>query len=109
MQCGEGHKKLDEQGRGLCSVPMWCNGLPAGFCDKEAYGHRERKHIYPHYVPFLACPGHGGPTVRLFMDGDMFCAVNFDFINLQESPAGFGKTKEEAIEQLKIWRRAKTK
>jgi hypothetical protein len=104
MVCGERHKKVDEQGRGLCSVPMWCNGLPAGFCDEDAYGNRDpkRKYIYDGYVMYLACPGHGGPTVRVFRDGDMFCAVRPDFVNLQESPAGFGETEKEAIQALSL-------
>ncbi len=36
----------------------------------------------------------------VFRDGDMFCATKLDFVNLQESPAGFGKTKELAITEL---------
>jgi len=69
------HKELDADGVGRCSVPMWCGGLPAGFCDKPAYGKRppskswvdaygERRREdrrYAGYVPGLACPGHGGP------------------------------------------------
>lgn len=38
------------------------------------------------------------PHVRL--DGNKWCATNPDFINLQESPAGFGDTPEEAIADL---------
>lgn len=76
--CSEHHKKLTD-GVGKCSVPMWCNGLPAGFCDEPAYGapppydgggwreniwtgkpyHRDGR--YDGYVPHLACPAHGGP------------------------------------------------
>lgn len=113
--CDERHKKLDEQGKGFCSVPMWCNGVPAGFCNKEAYGERPDCKMfrdntgrlrrtdgrYDGYVPFLACPSHGGPTVRVFKDGNKFCAVHPDFINLQESVAGFGDTPEDAICSLK--------
>lgn len=115
MQCNEKHKHVDEQGIGLCSVPMWRGGLPAGFCDAEAYG--ERPHCkmyrdawtgrefradnkYAGYVPFLACPRHGGPNTRVYKDGDMWCAVKPDFVNLQESPAGFGKTPQEARAQI---------
>lgn len=110
------HKKLNEQGEGRCSVPMWLNGCPGGFCDKPAYG--ERPHapaitrwdgyvyredgLYPGYVPALACPGHGGPKARAFMDGDSWCAVHPDFQNLQESAAGFGATREAAIEALRL-------
>lgn len=76
----EYHQKLDENGVGKCSVPMWCSGLPFGFCDKEAYGRREEckmnyrdpytKEIvrldgkYNGYVPALACPAHGGPEKK---------------------------------------------
>ena len=42
----------------------------------------------------------GIKTMRVFMDGDQHCAVFDDFINLQESPAGFGDTPEEAREAL---------
>lgn len=38
------------------------------------------------------------PHVRL--DGNQWCATNPDFIDLQQSPAGFGDTAEEAIEAL---------
>jgi hypothetical protein len=67
--------ELDENGEGLCSVPMWMNGVPAGFCNKKAYGERPSCKQYRDghgrlcrtdgkfdgYVPYLACPGHGGP------------------------------------------------
>jgi|GEM_PF-3310547 len=37
---------------------------------------------------------------RVFRDGDAICAVWPDFIDLQISPAGFGDTKEDAINKL---------
>lgn len=40
------------------------------------------------------------PTVRTFIDGNMWCAVRLDFIDLQQSPAGFGETVELAIADL---------
>ena len=113
--CSSKHKELDEYGEGLCSVPMWMGGCSAGFCDKPAYGERpdspERMNYcvgemqrddnrYNGYVPALACPMHGGPRVRTFMDGNAWCAVKPDFINLQESNAGFGETREQAIADL---------
>lgn len=69
------HKKLTG-GVGKCSVPMWANGGPAGFCDDPAFGERPHSptrylpHLkktvrddnrYSGYVPGLACPAHGGP------------------------------------------------
>ena len=33
-------------------------------------------------------------------DGDQICATLPDFINLQESPAGFGNTEMEALTDL---------
>lgn len=114
-QCSEHHKTLDEQGEGKCSVPMWCMGVPAGFCDRPAYGERPPGQTYysygagremrldgryAGYVPGLACSIHGGPKERTFMDGNAWCAVNPDFVNLQESPAGFGATREEAVAAL---------
>ena len=40
-------------------------------------------------------------AICLFMDGNKTCAVFGDFVNLQESPAGFGDNFEEAIEALR--------
>ena len=40
------------------------------------------------------------PTVNVKMNGNQHCATRLDFVNLQESPAGFGGTKEEAIKDL---------
>lgn len=40
--------------------------------------------------------------VRVFLDGDKYCAVDdATFINLQESPAAFGDTIDEAIANYK--------
>lgn len=107
------HHKLDAEGRGRCSVPMFMGGGSAGFCDETAYGERlpTRIHIqhypggyrewaedggYTGHVPGLACPRHSGPKTRVFKDGSAWCAVRPDFINLQESDAGFGDTPEAA-------------
>lgn len=61
-QISKCHRELTN-GVGKCSVPMWMNGLPAGFCDAPAYGEQTAagKHAYSGYVPALACPRHGGP------------------------------------------------
>lgn len=115
MRLSKHHQELDEFGEGKCSVPMWSGGCPAGFCDKPAYGFRTPTKIrqnssgyliaddggYAGYVPALACPDHGGPSIRTFMDGNAWAAVYPSFKNLQESPAGFGDTKEAAIKNLK--------
>jgi hypothetical protein len=117
MTLSQHHQELDENGRGKCSVPMWSMGIPAGFCDKEAFGVRPPSRTwwnyaakcemredgrYSGYVPALACPGHGGPKTRVFKDGNAWCAVQLDFINLQESPIGFGETPEEARKNLEL-------
>ena len=39
-------------------------------------------------------------NLRLYMDGDMWCATFDDFVDLQESEAGFGKTALEALAEL---------
>lgn len=111
MRCSERHKKTDKMGHGLCSVPMWCNGVQDGFCDNPAFGEREGNQFrygtvvtgqgwVPGFVPGLACYSHGGPKSRVYLDGDKWCAVLPDFENLAESPAGFGDTPEEARAQL---------
>ena len=35
-----------------------------------------------------------------FKDGNSWCATHKNFVNLQESPTGFGATKGEAIREL---------
>ena len=95
---------------GTCRRPMWMMGAPAGFCDEQAFGeqlpsailYNERHYSKPgNPVPYCSgpcCPGHGGPKEdepRFFIDGTtkegraMWCCVGPDFVNLQESPAGF--------------------
>jgi len=79
----EHHRKLTN-GKGKCSVPMWSNGSPAGFCDADAFGTRPKcvqyrlpnnevvrdDGKYNGYVPGLACVGHGGPACPGFDIGD---------------------------------------
>ena len=38
--------------------------------------------------------------MKTYKDGDQWCAVGSNFVNLQESPAGFGDAQEDAVEQL---------
>ena len=38
--------------------------------------------------------------IKVYPDGNMQCAVFDNFINLQESIAGFGETREKAIIEL---------
>lgn len=99
---------------------MWMGGSPAGFCDKPAWGEqfprevlaaRDSRYLFgrPAYCHGPCCPDHGGPKAdepRVYQDGytpegrPMWCAVNPDFINLQESPAGFSGNPLEALRLL---------
>ena len=66
-------------GVGKCSVPMWCMGMPAGFCDAPAYGNPERgQRRYDGFVPALACHAHGGPAPRHFGDPCVHCGTPHD-------------------------------
>lgn len=115
MRCSQHHETVGPNGR--CSVPMWAGGCPAGFCDEPAYGKPPKSEMrrdgwtgrqyrldsrYDGYVPALACAQHGGPVVEYKMDGNQWCATLDDFIDLQESPAGFGDTEEDALADLVI-------
>jgi hypothetical protein len=42
-----------------------------------------------------------GAGFHLLRDGDAWCAVGPEFLDLQMSPAGFGDTKEEAVKTLR--------
>ncbi len=100
---------------------MWMGGLPSGFCDKEAFGEQlpmkvileTRGYCSPDPLPYChgpCCPSHYGPEadeIRVYRDGitkegrPMWCAVYPDFVNLQESPAGFDGNPLQAIVKLK--------
>lgn len=113
--CGQHHRELNEHGVGKCSCPMFTYDGPAGFCDRPAYGNRPDSPQYRNYsnnemqredgryngyVPGLACTWHGGPGPKFERDGNMWCATTSTFVNLQESWAGFGETKEQAEADL---------
>lgn len=65
------HHKTLTNGKGKCSTPMWCGGVPAGFCDNDAFGEQTKEYLaawrwsqynQPSYASALACPAHGGPN-----------------------------------------------
>lgn len=39
-------------------------------------------------------------AICYFLDGNKWCCVFGDFVNLQESPAGFGDTQDAALAEL---------
>lgn len=111
---------ITERMGGKCMVPMWMMGCPSGYCGEKAFGPQLpydvllatrawlRKDIP--YCNGPCCPVHGGPKDGqpiVFEDGltehgrPMYCAVMPDFINLQESPAGFSGSGKQAIENLR--------
>ncbi len=47
-------------------------------------------------------PSWWGTGIQVKMDGDQWCATQADFINLQESPAGFGDSPKEAVDALLV-------
>jgi len=68
----EHHKKLNERGEGKCSVPMWCGGLPAGFCDQPAYSnHKGANWAYLFSVGGLGCVIglRAGKGLRIVLSG----------------------------------------
>jgi hypothetical protein len=75
-------------GVGLCSVPMYRMGMPAGFCDNLAYSERPDSPQYYNYcsgsyqrkdgrynghVPGLACPCHGGEKKERALNLCSYC------------------------------------
>lgn len=123
MQCSKHHQELNENGEGKCSVPMWCNGMPSGFCDKTAYGEPPKSGRisingqwtradgrYAGYVPALACPDHGGPEFRRhYGDPCKYCGTMHDEVARGACP-GKPKTKSEHMpdlhNQVKVLREA---
>lgn len=71
--------------------------------DRNGYYPTHLAHLAPPYAPSLCCAAHGGPSadaIRFVRDGNMWCAFMPDFINLAESPAGFGETQDLAEADL---------
>lgn len=104
---------------GKCRVPMFMMGGPAGYCDRRAFGPQLPFQLlkgrgFPRQtdVPYChghCCPNHGGPdegAIIVFQDGTtpqgrpLWCAVLPDFVNLQESPAGFSGDPSRAMTNL---------
>ena len=44
---------------------------------------------------------HGNRSMKVFVDGNSWCATYENFIDIHDSPAGFGDTPEEAIASLR--------
>ena len=106
---------------GKCQVPMWMGGSPAGFCAEEAFGPQyPRQYLAYHNPRYLldnppycfgpCCPKHEGPRNGdpiIFQDGltetgrPMWCAVMPDFVNLQESAAGYSGNPVVAVNNLR--------
>lgn len=49
-----------------------------------------------------AAPAWWNTGIQVYKDGSSWCAVGSGFTNLQESPAGFGNTPQEAVNDLLI-------
>ena len=58
-----------------------------------------------HSVGYIVCNNGPEPdwwgSVRVYLDGGSWCATGPGFVNLQESPAGFGRTPREAVKALR--------
>jgi len=78
---------------GDCCIP----GFTSGQCDGWGRARTRVKVLIEKY----AAPALPAEAVCFYKDGDSWCCVHGDFINLQESPAGFGDTFETALINLK--------
>lgn len=73
--------------------------------DKDGDKTRSRKYIFnaDRMESYLAVHENIemiGDGISLYLDGDQWCAVRSGFMNLQESPAGFGRTQKIAVKEL---------
>lgn len=46
-------------------------------------------------------PDWWNTDIQVYLDGDKWCAVGKDFINIQESSCGFGDTPRDAVNDLR--------
>lgn len=105
---------------GFCDNPAWGeqyserepsrgqSGRYADPCwplrDRNGYYPPHLAHLTKPYAPGLCCKAHGGPgpdDIRFVQDGNMWCAFLPNFVNLQESIAGFGETQDKAETELR--------
>lgn len=85
MSCLTKHHTELINGVGKCSVPMWwANGLPAGFCDNDAYSEQTEKDKEWRklsnnflFVPALACEHHGGMKKEEALHLCQYCLNEF--------------------------------
>lgn len=68
----------------------------------------------PHSADNYVCnpgpkPSWWNTDVQVFLDGDTWCATGEGFVNIQESPVGFGITPSDAVRGLMEFRATLTK
>ena len=84
-----------------CPVNEQCiPGFVAGANTAWGWARTHVKKIVDSFKPSIP-----DSAVCFFMDGDKWCCVNGDFVNLQDSPAGFGSTFDEAFANFQKSRR----
>lgn len=77
------------------------DGLLPGYVAGAYSGWGAARNLVSKWLRETQPPALPAAAVCFFKDGDRWCCVNGDFINLQESPAGFGETFEEALDELR--------
>lgn len=60
---------------------------------------RNSRFVFP--VSSEPMPDWWNTGIQVYLDGDAWCAVKKEFINLQESPVGFGSTPDAAVMDLR--------
>lgn len=88
--------------------PEWsldhCTKLRTAYAEAD-YIAESRAWIHQLIAAALKVPSKAGASIPAsavcyFKDGDQWCCVHADFVNLQESPAGFGDTMDAALAAL---------
>lgn len=82
----------------VCRVSDSC--LP-GFVSGAQWGWGDARVLIGKWLDETRLPTIPDSAVCFFKDGERWCCVNGEFVNLQESPAGFGETFEEALDSLR--------
>jgi hypothetical protein len=91
--CGEGYQSVDKRTAKSENFKRW-------LCEGAEITEEQFNETYQKALAIINAPVND--DIIIGVDGNMYYAHRKDFVNLQESVAGFGATPERAVDDLKF-------